>query len=117
MRRARAVARAGRVLWPAGLFCLVVSPVLAAETSRASEPEASATTAQETRHAVAEPLPIPASAVPLRAREVVANLRRVEALLEPSDEVERIEAALIEETAAILELRERLDGMDLEIVG
>jgi hypothetical protein len=44
-------------------------------------------------------------------------LRRVEALLEPSDEVERIEAALIEETAAILELRERLDGMDLEIVG
>ena len=55
---------------------------------------------------------IPLAVVAPRAEELAANLRRIEALLEPSDEVAAIEAAVSDEADTFVELRRELDALD-----
>ncbi len=60
----------------------------------------------------AEPVPIPASDIPSRADEVIAELRRVDALLEPSDEVALIRTTVDEKKDELVALHSELDGLD-----
>ena len=83
----------------AALF-LLVSPALGQEA-----PEAPAATEEG-------PVAIPLAVVAPRAEELAANLRRIEALLEPSDDVAAIDAALSERSDTFVELRRKLDDLD-----
>ncbi len=64
----------------------------------------------------AEPVPIPASDIPSRADEVAADMRRVEALLEPSDEVGLIRSIVDEKKDELVALHSELDGLDVDRV-
>jgi small-conductance mechanosensitive channel len=63
-----------------------------------------------------EPVPIPASDIPSRADEVVAEQRRVDVLLEPSDEVESIRSMLDSKQGELLALRTELDAIDEDVI-
>ena len=77
-----------------------MSPALGQEA-----PEAPAATEEA-------PVAIPLAVVAPRAEELAANLRRIEALLEPSDDVAAIDAELSERSDAFLVLRRELDDLD-----
>ena len=69
--------------------------------------------APETRDAPeAAPAAIPMAVVTPRAEELAANLRRIEALIEPSAEVAAIEEAVSERADTFVELRRELDELD-----
>ncbi|MEE8131085.1 MAG: hypothetical protein V3T48_12390, partial [Vicinamibacterales bacterium] len=65
---------------------------------------------------VAETQPVLEGDIPVQADLVIADLRRVEALLQQTDEVDEIEAAWDAEAEAIVALHAELDGIDSDQV-
>jgi small-conductance mechanosensitive channel len=59
-----------------------------------------------------QPRTIPEGQIPSRTDVVAADLRRIEAMLQPDADVSRIEAALVEREAAIVRLLGELDQID-----
>jgi hypothetical protein len=98
--------RISRQLWAFG-----VSSLLFVHLAGAQE-ESVPPHAQELAAAPAEPVPIPCSDILSRADEVTADLRRMEALLEPSDEIETIRFAIDKEEDVFVALHSELDGLD-----
>ena len=74
--------------------------------------EPAQTAAQEMPADASEPVRIPASDIPSRSDEVLADLRRVEALLEPSYEVQAIRSTIDEQKDVLVALHSELDGID-----
>ncbi len=65
---------------------------------------------------VAETQPVLEGDIPVQADLVLADLRRVEALLQQTDEIDEIEAAWDAEAEAIVALHAELDGVDSDHV-
>jgi small-conductance mechanosensitive channel len=63
-----------------------------------------------------EPVAIPAIDVPSRADELVADLRRLEVVLQPQNEVESIRDILEERKGVLVALHAELDGIDVDRV-
>ncbi len=98
-----------RLWWAFGVSSLALVHLAAAQEP--SQPAATSAT-QELPAAPTEPVPIPSSDIPSRGDEVSAELRRLEALLEPSYEIEAINTALDEKKAMLVALHGELDGID-----
>ncbi|MCH7750407.1 MAG: mechanosensitive ion channel [Acidobacteria bacterium] len=65
---------------------------------------------------VAEPQPVLEGEIPVQADLVLADLRRVETLLEQTDEIDEIEVAWDAKAEAIVALHGELDGIDADTV-
>ncbi len=97
-------------------FLLFLSvPVAAAqqEPEQAATPPAQGTPAPATP---AEPVPIPGVDIVSRADEVATDLRRLDTLLTPSNEVEAIRTVLDERKGELAALRSELDEIDVDRV-
>ncbi len=82
--------RSCRLGWAFGVSSLLFVHLTAAQEQ---SPPAAASAAQEPAAAPAEPVAIPSSDIPSRGDEVSADLRRIEALLEPHYEVAALPTA------------------------
>jgi small-conductance mechanosensitive channel len=98
---------------PLVLFLPLAAPLAVAQEE--SQP-APTPPAQEVPAAPEEPVAIPAIDVPSRADELVADLRRVEVVLQPRNEVETIRETLDERKGALVALHAELDGIDADRV-
>ena len=57
------------------------------------------------------PAPVPVADIPARAAEVTANVRRIEALVQPQSVVEAIETAMAEQASEVVERRTALTAL------
>ena len=99
-----------------GLVCLVCTDVHGQQPPETAPTE---TVAQDETPAIEAPRPgppqqvaIPVSDIPARADEVAANVRRVEAFVEPQDAVVAIAEAIPDKARQIVELRTALGALD-----
>ncbi len=106
--------RANRSSRTFGFSILIVFLLIAVKPARASQQ--TEPPAQELIAVPSEPVPIPGSDIPSRADEVLADLRRVEALLAPSYEIEAIRSTVDERKNMLVALHAELDGIDADRV-
>ncbi len=92
---------------------LLLAPLLSATAGPHSFQEGSAASQQETA-TPEQPQPILEGEIPSRANVAAADLRRIDALLQPPADISRIESALTDRETAIVALHRELDGIDLD---
>ena len=95
-------------------FLLLLATPLPAPAQPAESPQppaASEAPAPETIE-VAGPPPIPTAEIPARADEAVANVRRIEELLQPAPIVETIRTMVAERSPELIQLRGELAALD-----
>jgi len=98
------------ILYILAAICLVAPLSSSAAQSAVSQQESEV--AQQGAPAPEEPQPILEGELQARADVVAADLRRIEALLQPIADSARIDAALSDREAAIVRLRGQLDGVN-----
>ena len=91
------------------LFLLLV-PLAAVAQSLPSQEEAAASRQEEAD--LEQSQAIPEGQIPASADVVAADLRRIEAMLQPDPQVSLIEAALVEREAAMVLLFAKIDRID-----
>lgn len=90
---------------------LLLAPFLVASAVPPSLQEAGGA-GQQDAAALGQLQPIPEGEIPSRADIVSADLRRIEALLQPDADISRIQSALVEREAEIVALLSELDRID-----